>query len=1095
LAAKMGQSVPLNFDEVKDQLNVLIDTYEKRKLNKNSMKSINEANVKKDYIDLLFEILGWNVRDSTEYDHEAYVRVGFVDITIKIKDKPVIFVEAKRFGAIPSRSEKVLQTETGTVSKDTTPDERQVLRYADQRVNVKWAILTNFERFRLFNAKKGVAVLEIDNPQEYIEKIDEIMLLTKHNVRNGNVNKLEDREERHDIDLNFLKLLNSWRLNLAREIHTKKNNLSLEDIGKFVQRVLDRLIIIRYAEDRWILDDPDVLKYTYEYWSKTKVYQKLTHLIKGIFKGFDDIHDSKIFEQDFELDKIMDLIDDNVIYEIINQLYDQSFKKFSSDILGSTYESYLANELYLNNSNLEIRVNDLLKRSGGIYYTPPHLVEYIIRNSLGMKLEELWERFVNLTDEEKYVDAQQEFDKISKIKVLDISCGSGSFLIKAFCLFKEYYERYNQKVIEIDRIITAKIQASPRHRIDSLVEMVKEKLDKYTNFEKDIITNNLFGVDIDYQAAEITSVNLVLQAIKKGEKLPLVLNENIKVGNALLSGKESKLSDLTPYGVTKLKPFDWAQNFTQIIDNGGFDVIVGNPPYFRILADNPLCYGEDFKEVHYGKMNAAGLFVNRALKLLKQGGILGMLVPKTLCYVKAWNKVRYGILSTTTLNLLIDCREAFENVLFEQVIIVLTKQVDTKKNPTYKVGRIQENAIALTGQVSQYLAKKEDTLFLEPNEVAFCIKEKMLRNVELLGKIVDVVLTYNTKGYKEYKCFKEKSKKEGDMLFLRGNDIHRYEIVHPLYFNKDSSEIRDFFERYDRLSEPHIVAQRIIAHIQDHIMISATLAETGAFSFNTTTNIFLHDKKYDNLYILALLNSKLISYYAYKFIFINSIRTMALYKTYTDKIPIHIPTKDEQDSIVALVRHIMEVKKKLQQIDTNLKSYIDNFSRAQDKTFKDYIDDHGTNRKSFIDSSLVGQITSIVAEESDKSIIIRIQAKVKKGKSLVEINNECVYQCDFDDPTLLKFLTYAINEYSKRRSGTQNIVRTITDLPIPAFEKEKKKNKVEIEKNMPNYFSIADKRSILQSEARTTDSAIDDKIYSLYGISQEEVRIIEESFT
>lgn len=287
-----------------------------------ALKDLSEANVRKDFVDPLFKALGWKTDDSHEYDAEKYVRgVGFADVALKLEDKPVIFVEAKRFGQVPSRTDRGVQTTLAgyKIYADWTTEERQVLNYAGMSVGVKWAILTNFERFRLFNAQTGVTILDIERPSDYIDRLDELVLLTKNNVAVGNIDKLESRKELPEIDIDFLNLLNDWRLKLSRNIFKNCPGIDLSKIKHVVQRILDRLKVIMYAEDKWVLEDTDQLKSTYETWLKTRTYQrlKLTGLLKGIFDGFNEIHDSRIFAADGEVDKVLERIDSEVLGDII----------------------------------------------------------------------------------------------------------------------------------------------------------------------------------------------------------------------------------------------------------------------------------------------------------------------------------------------------------------------------------------------------------------------------------------------------------------------------------------------------------------------------------------------------------------------------------------------------------------------------------------------------------------------------------------------------------------------------------------------------------------------------------------------------------
>lgn len=693
----------VEYDEVLHGIKTLIEKYNIRKfeLGEKGLKEIGEANIRKDFVDKFFSVFGWAVDDSREYDSENYVRgVGYADVAIKVDGKPIIFVEAKKFGGVPAHVDRGIQlTLTGQkIYADWTIEERQVLNYAGMSIDAKWAILTNFEKFRLFNSKTGETVLNIESPNGYLERIDDLMLLTREQVIDGNINKLESRVERPDVDLNFLNALNDWRLKLARNIHKKCPELTAEELQRYVQRILDRFVIIRYAEDKWVLKDPDQLHAAFEYWSKTRTYTSLTQIIRQLFIGFNEIHDSRIFEEDPKLDKVLVRIDNQVLSEIIQALYGQNFRKFTSDILGNTYESYLGSQLFLNN-DVQLRPTPVLRKSSGVYYTEPSVVNYIVSNTLGVKTESLLEEIVQLYKEDKIKEAMDKFSEIQKIRVLDPACGSGSFLTQALKNIERMYKINNEKISEENQKLSNRInrlRAEGKNKEAWELEAMRRQ--PIEDFQKRILLENIFGVDIDSSAAEIASVNLMLQVLKKGEKLPLILQENIKVGNSIIGPEDNaELERIFGKQFSEIAPFRWNKEFKSITD--GFDVVIGNPPYFTLStqSDSIKQYfreSAEWSEVYRGQNDILFYFIMRGLSLLREGGLLGFVVARYWQESLWADRLRDWILKNAKIRIILDSGNVqfFKgaNVLTCIIILEKTSNLESRLQNSVKIIKVKK---------------------------------------------------------------------------------------------------------------------------------------------------------------------------------------------------------------------------------------------------------------------------------------------------------------------------------------------------------------------------------------------------------------------
>ncbi|MBI2864415.1 MAG: N-6 DNA methylase [Chloroflexi bacterium] len=634
-----------NADAARAEVAKLVDKFDGER-----NRAQSEADVRAGYVDLLFQALGWNVFNDpgqiTNYRREGYVRgAGFVDVGLELRGQPVLFLEAKRFGRIPASAQR---------SGDRTVEEKQAFRYARGK-SITYAILTNFERLHVFNADHERLIYAFDHPQDYLRNFEALWRLSPAEVERGSLPWWEGQFEKKDVDLEFLAALRRWRLQLANAIHEHNvsNPILLRGDGSFdfdrlmagVQRILDRLILIRYGDDKEVLLAHDLLDTTLAEYRNRGAYARSDHLMRAfadLSHMMDQHHNTTLFAPGHICELLA--IPNQTLAQVIEEMNGISFRKFTSDILGSTHESYLGTKLALRNGRVEDEERRDVRKGRGIYYTPRWVVQYIVDNTLGRRLKEL--------EEEHGLHAIQ---KVRGLAVLDPACGSGSFLIYAYQVLAEFYRRLNDDIAqEQARLVRKATQLSLMEHLEEIRHLPAPVAD----YPDVILREHLFGVDLDPEAAEIAAVNLTMQAFadSRNKKLPVILNENIKVGNSLISGGEAELSPYFGDRWREKRPFNWAGEFPAVMACGGFDVVLGNPPYVRIqsLQEQERDYFRDHFETSFGSFDLYILFIEQAIRLLKQGGRLGFITSGKFLRSTSGSKVRALIRQQSAVDMIID---------------------------------------------------------------------------------------------------------------------------------------------------------------------------------------------------------------------------------------------------------------------------------------------------------------------------------------------------------------------------------------------------------------------------------------------------------
>lgn len=1192
--------VLLEIKQLKEALENLNEKYENLK----DKGKYNEANVRKDFIDPFFEALGWNVRDAREYDSETHVMgVGFADIALKIEDKPVIFIEAKRFGIIKGREKQT--TLYGDVTVDWTDEERQALNYAGKS-GVKWVILTNFEKFRLFNAYTGEIILNIESPREYLERINDLILLSKDNVEKGEIEKLSQRIERPDIDENFLALMRHWRILLASEIHKGFPEMSFDDIKFYSQRIIDRMVVIRYAEDNWVLDKPDQLKKACDFYKQTD-YADLSSALINFFDGFDRIHNTKIFEKDKRLDEILEKVDDRVLARIIDELYQQSFRKFESDILGNTYETYLGTKLIEKDGKIKIESADEARKKMGIYYTPVDVVDYIIKNTLGTKLEKIWDEVEKLFEKGEYSSAAEKFQEIEDIKVLDLACGSGTFLIKAYDYFQDYYKKYEREVEKAKSRIK-KENTSNQLKITGENTLIRLE-EPLKNYEWKILKKNLYGVDLDESAAEIASINLMLKTLRRGEKLPLILGENIKVGNSIVTGVEGKEELLEHKNEIKkmillreqikkeenpkikselegeyqrlrekiedeinenlkdyfknpkeYKPFNFELEFPEIFytrdgklkENGGFDVIVGNPPYVRQEKIKDMkSYLKDQYTCYHGQADLYIYFMERSLKLLKKGGLFSYITSNKYTRAGYGQPLRKWILKDYKIREYRDYtgERVFKDATVDPSVIVIEKE------------KPKDNKIKINEKFNlpqKYLDKKTWT-FEKPEihqikkkieEVGKPLKEWNVRIYYGIKTGYDKAFIIDTKTRnKILEGCRTKEEKERTKKIIRpvlkGRDIKRYfydwnelwMIIIPKGWtdsNRGRKDPETFIEesfsslirhlrryreqlekRYDQGDYWWELREcKYYPEFEKEKIIWQEMTPEPSFAYDkkgyvSPSSVFMMIGSSNLKFLLGVLNSKIAMFYLTQIACTLSKGAIRWEKQYVERIPVPEITEDNRD----LIRRIEENVDKILKLKEKEQFTLSSFKRLVENTGQNRFN---TSLSQYLKSKNAANysINLIKTEKliDDEKMGIPRYYKVKGRKDSIIVSagyndsqTEDIIQIYFDDPRIKEFFHLAITSQveGKKKSyrGQKKILETtLEDIKIPRSTRNKEKDrenilglmqilKEEYEKKFGEDYKGLSK---IREEIEEVDRKIDGLVYRLYGLSEEEKRIVEE---
>ncbi|MDP3034029.1 MAG: Eco57I restriction-modification methylase domain-containing protein [Methanobacteriaceae archaeon] len=758
--------------------------------------SYKEEQIKQEFINPFFKALGWDV-DNEQGAAPQYRDVIFED-SIKVSGgtkapdycftmtgRRMFFVEAKK----PSVN----------IEKDIMPS-YQLRRYA-WSAKLPLSILTDFEEFAIYESRTRPKKTDRASNgriiyftyQDYVEKWDEIYnIFSKEAVLKGSFDKYAEstRKKRgtSSVDDEFLGEIEQWREILARNIALRNKELTIEDLNFAVQQIIDRIVFLRMCEDRGV-----------------EKYEQLRNLLDNehIYENFcqlckkaDEKYNSGLFHFKEEKGRgshpdelTLDLnIDDGVLKTIIKSLYypnsPYEFSVLPAEILGNVYEQFLGKVIRLTPSHqAKVEKKPEVKKAGGVYYTPQFIVDYIVENTVGTLLK------------------GKTPNKVSEIKILDPACGSGSFLLGAYnYLLKwhlNYYSGQDKKRLS-DKLY--------KGRDDEYHLTIQEK--------KRILLNNIYGVDIDPQAVEVTKLSLLLKVLEGENKDALEsqqklfqeralpdLENNIKCGNSLI-GPDIYELELTSEDIGRINPFDWESEFS--IE--GFDAVIGNPPYIRIQAMKAWApveveqYKKKYISASKGNYDIYVVFVEKGLELLNDNGVLGFILPHKFFNAKYGEPLRGLIADGQYLDQIVHFgdQQVFERASTYTALLFLKKSSNNEFDfsKVDDLNKWKTAKKALTGNINNKNVNNEEWNFIVgPGAKIFRKLDKIpLKLSDFTEKIFQGLVTSSDPVYllepldiESEKSIKVKSNStEKEYCLEKG-------VVHPLC--KGSRDIKRYFAK------------------------------------------------------------------------------------------------------------------------------------------------------------------------------------------------------------------------------------------------------------------------------------------------------------
>ena len=863
----------------------LIDTFG-RNLDSYLDPDYKETELRREFLDPLFTALGWDMDNAAGYAeaykdvvHEETLKISGVaatapDYSFRIGGTRKFFVEAKK------PSVKI---------KDDPAPAAQLRRYSFS-AKLPLGVVTDFHEFAIYDTrqrpregdKASAGRIFYCTFDQYAEKWDEIAaIFSKDAVLRGSFDKYaatsKGKRGTSEFDDEFLADMEHWRDLLARNL-ALRNTLTERELNFAVQRVLDRVIFLRIAEDRGIEPYGQLLALT----AGPKIYPRLAE----IFERADFRYNSGLFHfatekgRDESPDKLtLGLtLDDATLKEIIGALYwpksPYAFAVIPADILGHVYEQFLGKVIHLTSDHRAVvEEKPEVRKAGGVYYTPTYIVRYIVEQTVGPLL------------------AGKSPKQIEHLTVLDPACGSGSFLLGAFEFLLDWHLAYytahdpaawakkkNPPLYETNPnagrdAFGTRLVGPPLAGVPGISASALARNWQLTTAErKRILVTHLYGVDIDAQAVEVTKLSLLLKVLEgearelRGKQLDFHrvlpdLGHNIKCGNSLIGSDffaQPNLPAFDDEARLKLNAFDWPHEFKPIMARGGFDAVIGNPPYIplELLSDPERNYIRDQYPSLQRKFDSSVAFVLAFLPKLGRSGRLAYIAPQTWETGENYSDFRRVVLEQFGLSEVINLPfNVFKDAYVDTGIFVFTKE----KQPAYSLSVMpKKQAVVDFKHVKFEVVATSDLEAPDFRLVLNPLAKKLLQRTADQKKFTPLgEFTISTQGLAGNRFpLKSEQSDSADYPFLVKGQARRYLLeIQEQQFTamSDKSSLTRFYEQ-----GPKLLIRRVISR-QDRLLVAPT---TERLVFKKDINPFIvSNPDWNWLYVLGVLNSNFVSWF------------------------------------------------------------------------------------------------------------------------------------------------------------------------------------------------------------------------------------------
>ena len=918
--------------------------------------SKNETELRREFLDKFLAALGWDV--ANEKGNDEFGKEVLHEFSVDVAGQQKKADYAFRAGR-GNKFDFLVEAKKPSVKVETSQEAAFQIRRYGWSAKLPINILTDFEHFAVYDCrtkpnisdKAALGRILLIHYKEYVERWSEIAaLFAPAAVRQGSIAKYAEGASRKkgtaDVDTAFLQEIERWRELLARNIALRNAAIDIAGLNYSVQMTIDRIVFLRICEERGIEPENQLL----EIGNRDGMYAGLCQL----FKRADTKYNSGLFHFKPEKEVVSrpdDLtlslaIDDKVLKDIISNLYypksPYAFLYIPSDILGQVYERFLGKVIRLTTGHqAKVEEKPAVRKAGGVYYTPTYIVDYIVKNTVGKLVE-------NKSPKE-----------VAALKVVDPACGSGSFLLGAYQFLLDWHLHWYS---------AAENEPEKAEKNKSIVR-VGDGYRLSTAKKKEILVNNIFGVDIDAQAVEVTKLSLLLKVLENAsgqmeltlERVLPDLGNNIKCGNSLI-GFDYFAGQLLPDEEerARVNPFDWKNEFKDVFARGGFDAVIGNPPYVRQeeLSASKKYFQDHFK-TYVPTADLYVSFVEKEMGLLTSNGLFGMIVSNKWLRAGYGKPLRMFLVKDAALTQVVDLAglPVFEGATVRTVILICSPISTAQRSFQYLAPlALDEFRKIQSGEDLQSAFRKNSVSLmiadLNPDGWAFAnsASSGVFRSITrgtipitdyIAGKLYMGIKTGFNKAFvidrKTYDDLITRNPQNKEIIrpLLAGRDVKKYSIEfantyliwtyigvpiekYPAVLEHLKQYQAELEKRWDKGNywwelracdyyEKFPTAKIIYPDIATSCRFY--LDEEGYFGANTTYLIPTNDK-----YLLGVLNSKVAQFFfAQVCAGLEGGGTIYLrfIPQYTQKFPVHVPDKLQHDKMTSLVEAMLAARKSL----------------------------------------------------------------------------------------------------------------------------------------------------------------------------------------